>query len=274
MSGRGEVLVAIINNRQDFVIAERKNWYRVPVKSAAKRLKGRWPPQWIAFYLTKKFGSEAHSVRYYAKIIEIRQVCRWQLFPREQRNEDSDKQYFQLFFNPLQKLPQPILSRRWRRIVFIPTTWQKFINAVELNDVYDDSPLENRLWAQLKRHNIPAERQFYMKVKRQHYALDFAIFCDKANIDVETDGDSYHANPEKSKQDNKRNNALEAVGWKVLRFNTLQIQEEMESYCIHKIVETINNQGGVEESKLVPRKIDLNVDGGYQLGLFDEFSGD
>jgi hypothetical protein len=48
----------------------------------------------------------------------------------------------------------------------------------------------------------------------------------------------------------------------------------MESYCIPKIVETINNQGGVEESKLVPRKIDLNVDGGYQLGLFDEFSGD
>jgi len=45
----------------------------------------------------------------------------------------------------------------------------------------------------------------------------------------------------------------------------------MVSYCIPKIVETINKHGGVEERKLVPRKIDLNVDGGYQMGLFDDF---
>ena len=41
MSYRGEVLVAIINNRADFALAMDKHWYRVPVSSQAKWLKDR-----------------------------------------------------------------------------------------------------------------------------------------------------------------------------------------------------------------------------------------
>ena len=44
-----------------------------------------------------------------------------------------------------------------------------------------------------------------------------------------------------------------------------------ESYCIQNITETINNLGGNEEGKLVPRQIDLNADRAYQKGLFDYF---
>ena len=271
MGQRGEMLVAIINDKRDFAIAEQQNWYRIPVSSAAKWLKGCWPPQWIAFYLTKAFGPEAHAVRYYAKVVEIRRVIRRQLFPSEPENPKSSRQYYQLLFNPIQELPKPILSRRYRRIVFIPTTWHKFANALEINDLYDGSPLEDRLWAAMKRQNIPAERQLHTTIGQQNYFLDFAIFCDQANIDVETDGDSYHANPEKAAEDNVRNNALEAVGWKVLRFNTPQINEQMESYTVPKIVETINKQGGIVEGKLLPRRIDLDGDGAYQMSLFDDF---
>jgi len=266
---KGELLVAIMNNQRDFAIARQQNWYRIPVGSARKWLKDRWPPQWLAFYQTKVFGTEAYSVSYYAQVIEIKKRVRRQLLPNEPLSPKSDRQYFQVLFNPLQKLPKPIFSRRWRRIVFIPTTWHKFISAVEINDLYDDSPLEDRLWAQFKRHRIPAERQLYLTVKKQNYALDFALFCAKANVDVETDGDSWHTNPEKAALDNLRDNALEAVGWKVLRFSTHQIQDQAESYCIPNVTETINNLGGIEEGKLLPRKIDLDADSAYQLGLFD-----
>lgn len=144
------------------------------------------------------------------------------------------------------------------------------MNAIEINDLYDESPLEDRLWAEFKRHNISAERQEFITVKRQNYALDFAIYCAKGNIDVETDGDSWHANPEKAAEDNLRDNALEAVGWKVLRFTTHQIREQTEDYCIHTVAETINNLGGVEEGEYILRRIDLDADGSYQLGLFDD----
>ncbi len=270
MSNQRQVLVAIVNNKRDFKIACDQHWYRIPVSSANKWLKNRWPPRWIAFYQTKVFGAEAHSVSYYARVIQTRKTYRWQLFPDEILNEKSNRRYYQLILDPLQRLPKPIFSRRWRRIVFIPTTWHKLINAAEINDLYDDSPLEDHLWEEFKRHRILAERQEFVTVKKQNYALDFAIYCAKANIDVETDGDTWHANPEKAAQDNLRDNALEAVGWKVLRFTTQQIREDAKAYCIRTVTETINNLGGVDEGGMVTRKIDLKANGAYQLGLFDD----
>lgn len=271
MPTQSEMLVAIVNNKRDFTIIQEHNWYRIPVTSVKKFLNERWPPQWVAFYLTKVFGEEAYSVRYYAQVIDIRKAYRYQLFPNEEQNEKTNKKYFQLMISPLKKLPKPILSRRWRRIVFIPTTWQKFINAIEINDLYDGSPLEDRLWAEFKRHNIPAVRQVFLTVKKQNYFLDFAVYCDKGNLDVETDGDTWHANPENAAEDNLRDNALISVGWKVLRFDTKKIKEQASEYCISRVSETINTLGGVDEGKYMPRKIDGRANGSYQLGLFDDF---
>jgi hypothetical protein len=145
-----EVLVAIVNDVRDYRIARDRNWYRIPVSSVRKFLHDRWPPQWLAFYQTKVFGEEAHSVRYYARVLGIRTAFRWQLFPEEPQDKGSERRYYQLILEPLRQLPRPILSRRLRRIVFITTTWQRFIDATEINDLYHGSPLEDRLWAELK----------------------------------------------------------------------------------------------------------------------------
>lgn len=271
MSTRGEVLVAIINNLLDFSIARDKHWYRIPVSSVDKWLKDRWPPDWLAFYQTKVFGREQHAVNYYARVLDIRKVYRWQLFSIDSRDEKRNRRYYQLILEPLQRLNRPIISPRWRRIVFIPTTWPKFVTADEVNDLYDDSPLEDRFWAEFKRLEIKAERQVFVEVKKQHYALDFAIFCASGKLDVETDGDLWHANPDRSADDNVRDNHLKTVGWQVLRVSSRQIREKMEAYCLPTVVENIDRLGGVDEGCIVPRHVDLNtLDGLHQLGLFDE----
>lgn len=270
MAVRGEVLVAILNNRLDFNLAYEQHWYRIPVSSKEKLLKQRWPPQWLAFYQTKVFGQDAHAINYFSQVIDIQTAYRHQLFPYQPQSEKSTRQYYKLILQPLQRLPQPIFSRRFRRIVFIPTTAEKFLKAVEINDLYDESPLEDKLWTALKQWQIQAERQELVKVNNRNYMLDFNIYCDRGQIDVETDGDMYHANPEKAAEDNLRNNDLEAAGWKVLRFTTAQIQEQMAEYCVPNIVETINYLGGLNENSLVSRKLDLNAPpGSRQLGLFD-----
>jgi hypothetical protein len=43
--GRGEVLVAIMNDPADFAIAQEQHWYRIPVYSVKRFLKERWPPE-------------------------------------------------------------------------------------------------------------------------------------------------------------------------------------------------------------------------------------
>ena len=267
-SNRGELLVAILNNPKDLAILRVQGWYRIPVSSAAKWLKDRWPPQWLAWYQTGAFGNEEHAVHYYGEVVDIRQVQRWQLFPDEPPDARSERRYFQVFVSSIERLPKPIYSRRFRRIIFIPTTWAKFVAAVEINDLFDESSLEDRLRAEFKRRAITAERQEFIVARGHDYALDFAIYCAKGKLNVETDGDFWHANPEQAEQDNLRDNNLKTAGWRVLRFNTKQIQEQTVDYCVATVAQNINNLGGLDEGKVIPRKVIL-ADGSYQPSLFD-----
>ncbi|MBI3911153.1 MAG: DUF559 domain-containing protein [Armatimonadetes bacterium] len=263
---RGEVLVAILNNLADFGILHDHLWYRVPVASAPKP----WPPKWLAFYLTKAFGALAHTVHYFGPVREIRHVRRRDLFPNEIDSPKADREYYQVRLHHLESLQQPIPSPRWRRIVFIPTTWQKFTRAAEINDLFDDSPLEDLLWARLKELKIGAQRQWELPVKDRRYFLDFAIFCGEGNLDIETDGDTWHAGRERRSRDNRRDNALQSLGWHVLRFDTPQIKEQMAEYCVPQIAETINRLSGLAQEGLVPR-VFYNLPEGtaQQLSLFE-----
>lgn len=265
-----EVLVAIISNRLDLVLAREQHWYRVPMQQAETRLKKRWPPRWLAFYQPKVFGNEAFAVTYYCQVQAIRPVVRWQLFPDQPRDERSQNQYYQLILGPLQCLPKPVISRRWRRIVFITTTWQRLVNADEINDLFDDSPLEDRLWGELKRLHISAERQEFVRIGAKEYSLDFALYCVKGSLNVETDGDTWHGTRERIGLDNERDNALETQGWSLLRFNTRQINEQMTDYCLSVITEKINQLGGIDEGRWVARRASLDPDGPQQLSLLDD----
>jgi very-short-patch-repair endonuclease len=270
MTKRGEVLVAIMNDSRDLDIAREKHWYRIPVPSVERFLKERWPPEWLAFYQTKEFGDEAYAVNYFARVLDIREVTRRELFPDEAHGKKAERTYCQLMLAPLEKLAQPILSRRWRRIVFIPTTLEKFAHAGEVNDLFDDSPLEDRLWAVLKLLGIRAERQEYVNIKDELYALDFAVYCQAGNLAVETDGDLWHADPKRIPLDNRRDNDLETAGWKLLRFNTKQIQEEMAEYCMPTIQENIKRLEGLADQTARTPAVDSSVPADWhQLLLFD-----
>jgi len=234
-----------------------------------KWLKDRWPPRWLAFYQTKVFGSEGYAVNHYAQVLDIQVVTRHELFPDEPEHEKTHKHYHKLILGALQRLPKPIVSRRWRRIVFIPTTWHKLMTATEINDLFDESPLEDDLWAQFKRLKIVAERQEFVEVKPRFYALDFAVYCTSGKLDVEADGDTWHAVRERIPMDNLRDNDLETGGWRILRFNGHQVREEMGEYCLPTIAENINRLGGLdEERRVVPRHIHL--DSTFQMDFFDD----
>ena len=209
MERRGEVLVAILNNIKDWAHAHDDHWYRIPVSSATKWINTRWPPHWISFYQTAVFGSEKWAIRYYAQVLDIRTVPRHLLLPNDTEHQRANQLYYQLILGPIEQLPNPILSRKQRRIVFIPTTWQKFIAAAEINDLYDESPLEDRLWAELKRRQIAAERQEHMEVKGRSYFLDFAVHCARGGLNIETDGDRWHVDPKRIPLDNRRDNDIE-----------------------------------------------------------------
>ena len=152
---RGELLVALLKEKSDFAILQEQGWYRIPVASRPRS----WPPNWLAFYQPNAFGEDAYRIRYFGEISRIQIVKRSELFPNELLSHLSEKEYFQIFIKQLEERVVPIPSYRPRRLVFIPTTLQKFHLADQINDLFDDSPLEDRLWQQFKSETIGAERQ-------------------------------------------------------------------------------------------------------------------
>ena len=130
-----------------------------PVQHAPKR----WPPAWLAFYQTKVFNDESYAIRYWGRVSRIAQVKRQELFPHELSCARADREYFRVHLHSLERLAQPIPSRRWRRITFIGTTWAKLSRAAEVNDLFDDSPLEDALRAGPTANAIDAERQWLAK---------------------------------------------------------------------------------------------------------------
>jgi very-short-patch-repair endonuclease len=260
-------LVAILNNRGALAILREQGWYRIPVEHVPKR----WPPTWLAFYQTKIFGDEAYAIQYWGRVKAINRVKRIDLFPNEIASARAAREYYRVQLHSLEQLPKPIPSRRWRRIVFISTTLSKLSVAAEINDLFDDSPLEDALWKALKAKGIDAERQWLAEFGDANYALDFAIFCNKGNIDVETDGDTWHAERSRIGLDNQRNNNVATEGWAVLRFNGHQIREGLNKYCIPTITRTIQELDGLKTDGFVPRKFHKLPHGTIQqLSLFGQ----
>ncbi|MFH1907866.1 MAG: DUF559 domain-containing protein [Chloroflexota bacterium] len=254
MSRHGEVLVAIIDDMLDFARLRKEHWYRIPVKSVEKWLEDGFPPDWIAFYQTKIFGEQGNAVNYVAQVREIRKVPRRELFPNEAKDYKSSWLYYQIFVGNLQPHPRPIISRKKRRIHFIPTTIEKFRTAEEINDLFDESPLEDLLWVELKKEEIPAERQEFIDVDEKRYALDFAVYCKDGKINIETDGNYHHTNPEDVQKDKHRANDLATKKWGFLRFTTEDIHERMP-YCVDKIKQTIDGYGGLKVGRFKPRRM-------------------
>ena len=234
-------LVAIVPNKKDWKILKEKHWYRIPVKSAPKIVTQL---RYLAFYQPKIFREEKWAVNYYAKIKDLEIVKRLELLPDEAKHIRAMDDYYKFTIEELKRLPHPIPSKRWRRIVFIPTTFDRLMNAKEINDLYDISPIEEKIYEILKEDEIPAERQLFVHEGANTYCLDFGIFCKEGKIDVECDGKAYHTTQEDREEDRLRNNELASYGWVVLRFTGSEINQNVRK-CVKKIKNAIMSLKGI-----------------------------
>lgn len=248
-----ELLVALLPKKSALDILRTEGWYHIPVENAPKR----WPPTILAFYQGKVFGGdEAYTIRHFGEVQQIDMVPRKVLFPDDDKNLDkADNLYYRIQLKELKTRYAPIISYRPRRLVFIPTTLEKFESAEQINDLFDDSPLENRLWKALKYVGILAERQWKVVIQEKKYFLDFAIFCNSGKLAIETDGYTYHhAAKEKIDYDIWRRNDMELDDWRALHYTTKQVKNDWTPY-LSQIEQKINQLGGVEPPEKFSRKL-------------------
>lgn len=202
----------------------------------------------VAFYQPATFKDEKFIIRWYANVIGIETKKRSEIFPEELPNPKSDDDYFVLKLGDLKKLSEPIVTKRPRRIIFINTTKEKFLAAKEINDLYDESPIEEKMWFAMKDSGIEAERQYSILTKEQEFVLDFAIFCRNFYLAVECDGDTYHTTASDVKKDKIRANKIESLGWHILRYTSDDINYHIKK-AIKQVSDTVNRFGGIEDPK-------------------------
>lgn len=235
-----DMLVCVLKYRIDMSILKDQLWYRIPVKSAPENLNEF---KFLSFYQTKIFENENWMIKYYGPIKSITTLKRKQLFPHEPRNEKSEEKYHKIELYELLTLQKPIVSKRWRLIVFIRTTFDKFKRAEEINDLFHDSPLEDKLWKEIKKNQLVAERQFFQARGRKKYFLDFAMFCQRRKLDIECDGKSHRSTNELIMRDQNRDKDLTKLGWEILRYDSGKLRDV--SLCVNEISETANRYGGL-----------------------------
>ena len=248
-----ELLVALLPRTASLDILKSEGWYHIPVETAPKR----WPPKVLAFYQGKVFGAaERDKIRYFGEVREIEIVPRRELFPHDEKNvQKADKLYYRLRLHRLEERKTPIVSHRPRRLVFIPTTLKKFEMADQINDLFDASPLEDQLWAALKRSGILAERQWKIIVKDHNYYLDFAVFCNLGKLAIETDGYAYHYDDKNQiNYDTWRQNEIELDDWRFLHYTSQQVKDESAPY-LAQIEQKIKQLGGLQAPEKFERKI-------------------
>ena len=175
------VLVAYVPRPSDFDLVRREGWYRIPQRSAPKGLHA----EVIAFYFGAAFGEEKYAIHYYARNAGHELARRRDLLPDEADHPRADEVYYKVQLGPLQRLNQPIVSLRWRRLTFVHTTWDRFQDATEINDLFiEGGPYVDRLYATLKERGVSADRDYRVNEAGPEYVVALSVPTRDGRVNV------------------------------------------------------------------------------------------
>lgn len=174
------ILVALLKDKRDLEIARVLGWYRIPVKHAPKTV----AVDWLAFYQTAKFGEEKWAINYIAPVRGHELATRAELLRTQPNHPRAGEMYYKIQIGPLERLPRPIPSRKWRRFTFLYTTGERLATATEINDLIVQSAEREQLWRALYERGLRAEKQYET---RPGVAIDLALLCALGNLGIALD---------------------------------------------------------------------------------------
>lgn len=175
------VLVTVVPRPDDFELIRLERWYRVPKRHAPKGLYA----EYFAFYFGSHFGPQKWAIYYYARKLGHELVTRRDLFPDQPDHPRVDEPYYKVQLGPTLSREHPILSLRWRRVTFIHTTWDRFEDAREINDLFvEGGQYVDRLYATLKEQGIQAERNYRVSEPAAAYDVALMIPCRLGRVEV------------------------------------------------------------------------------------------
>jgi hypothetical protein len=140
------VLVCLLPTPRDLEIARLLGWYRIPLRTAPKVV----AVDYLAFYQPSAFGERGGQIEYVAEVRGHELTTRGELLKDEADHPRAGEEYFKIQIGVLEKLREPVVSEKWKRITFLYTTGEYLVKAKTLNDLVVDGDERELLWRSLR----------------------------------------------------------------------------------------------------------------------------
>lgn len=165
------ILVAVMTAPRDLEIARLLGWYRIPLRSAPKVI----AVDYLAFYQTGAFGDEKWQIQYVAPVRGHELTTRAELLRDEPDHPRAREEYFKIQIGALERLPDPIMAGKWRRITFLYTTGEYLLAAETIGDLVVHNEERQTLWKSLRERAVQA--QGYLPAGLDEIDLDPAVLA-------------------------------------------------------------------------------------------------
>lgn len=140
------ILVCFLPSPRDLEIARLLGWYRIPLRTAPKVV----AVDYLAFYQPSSFGERGGQIAFIAQVRGHELTTRGELLKDEVDHPRAKEEYYKIQIGALEKLKEPIITDKWKRITFLYTTGEYLLNARTLNDLVVEDDERQVLWRSLR----------------------------------------------------------------------------------------------------------------------------
>jgi hypothetical protein len=140
------ILVGLLPSPRDLEIARLLGWYRIPLRTAPKVV----AVDYLAFYQPSAFGERGGKIEFVAEVRGHELTTRGELLKDEADHPRAREEYYKIQIGGLEKLKEPVVADKWKRITFLYTTGEYLLNAKTLNDLVVDGDERLVLWRSLR----------------------------------------------------------------------------------------------------------------------------
>ncbi len=140
------ILVCLLPTPRDLEIARLLGWYRIPLRTAPKVV----AVDYLAFYQPSAFAERGGQIEFIAQVRGHELTTRGELLRDEADHPRAKEEYFKIQIGGLEKLSQPILTDKWKRLTFLYSTGEYLLNAKTLNDLVVEGEERQTLWRSLR----------------------------------------------------------------------------------------------------------------------------
>ncbi len=157
MFAEDRILVGVINRKRDLETVLNEHWYRIP----QNQMKRGVNVEYIAFFLSKAFGERNGGIHYYADRKGVELLYRKDLLPNEPNHPRANEAYYKIQLGEIYPKTPPVLNNSKRTLSFIYTTWDRFVNATQIRDLYSkEDYFVDRIYHALRNAGVPVERSW------------------------------------------------------------------------------------------------------------------